>query len=694
MKNSAFYFYSVLKNEDAIPYVGGNLLVAADGLGGSGSAVHRIERQRHPNMRMDVLSGIFGDIQHISPELLSYIEELIAPMIDGKDDTSALWASRIAIARCVYALTQSEFKDADLSDAGIRERLAEFIAKGLKMTAAKFDLKLGELDGRLLLPTTLAFIRYTEHENSVTAETVWAGDSRLYALTPAGLKLLSADDEDESGMITNLFFADNEKVRLNYLRHDIAKPCVLMAVSDGVFDPFLPHEHLGVEYAVLTEIERNSSAAETSEALKKFYDSIRGDDATMAFAPFGFADFADMQRVFKGRADLIAETRQKHAEMASALEVMNMSEEEATHYVYARTVDRFDHIIPLLAEAIDGAVPDIAATPEIRTCIGEICKAYSAEVDSANREDRRAALAALRCAIEADPNRALCEIFLSPEVRCKDQEFLDTYYEFRNAAKSLCEFLGRRNAQSAFAGSLEKRRTELHAEILARLVYYRGHFDGMWAEKDVSARREVKKILDVWSEIDIALQAGWESIKNIAAEMPEAERRAHAGTIGAVKTYLNDLRRRRQTVKEQDAARRNRIDRYQKAWKRLYERLVRDERLTDCVLTEDARRAYGFVAAEEVKKIAFGKRKRERIVAEMQGQKTAFAAEIVKALAAECDKTSVIDGQYNATKLALMRTFYRLKRGSKKEIQAFEAQLAALEDGYLSLLGENSGRRG
>ncbi|MGN0806422.1 MAG: hypothetical protein ACI4MC_05225, partial [Candidatus Coproplasma sp.] len=339
MTNTAFKFYSVLKNEDANPYIGDNILVVADGLGGSGSAVHVIDRAKHADMHGDIIASAFGDMKDVSPKLMQYIEELIAPMVDGKDDTSALWASRIVIARCAYALVEGEFKKADLSDKKVRAQLAEFIGLGLHEVAKRFDLQKGKYDGQLLLPTTLAFIRYTEKEHTVIVETVWAGDSRCYALTPDGLKLLSLDDEDNSGSITNLFYSDNDKVTLNYICHEIPKPCALMTVSDGIFDPFSPYENLGVEHTLLSAIKESNSPQDVATALHDFYGSVHGDDATMAFVPFGFDSFEDMQNKLAKRTDEILDVRKKQGELYGALEVMNQSEEDASHYVLSRTND-------------------------------------------------------------------------------------------------------------------------------------------------------------------------------------------------------------------------------------------------------------------------------------------------------------------------------------------------------------------
>lgn len=96
--------------------IGGNILVVADGLGDSGSAVHSIDRVKHTDMYGDIMAGALGNVKGISSKLQGYIEELIDPMADGNDDTSALWASRIVMARTVFALTEGGFKDAELSD--------------------------------------------------------------------------------------------------------------------------------------------------------------------------------------------------------------------------------------------------------------------------------------------------------------------------------------------------------------------------------------------------------------------------------------------------------------------------------------------------------------------------------------------------------------------------------------------------
>ena len=57
----SFEFYSVLKNEDAPPFIGDDLLVCADGLGGAGGHVHVIDYAKHPDMRGELLEAAYGD---------------------------------------------------------------------------------------------------------------------------------------------------------------------------------------------------------------------------------------------------------------------------------------------------------------------------------------------------------------------------------------------------------------------------------------------------------------------------------------------------------------------------------------------------------------------------------------------------------------------------------------------------------
>lgn len=667
-----------------MPYIGGDLLVAADGLGGSGSAIHQIDRVRHTDMHSEIMSGIFGDISHASPELMQYIEELIAPMLDEKDDTSALWASRIVIARCVYALTEGEFKGAKLDDKKVRDDLSEFISEGLSGAVKTFDLKNGKYDNQRLLPTTLAFIRYTEGEDSVIAETVWAGDSRCYALLPSGLKLLSVDDEDDSGSITNLFYADNQKIRLNYLRHEIRKPCILMAVSDGIFDPFDPYDHLGVEHTLLSVMADSNSEQEFAEKLRSCFDDIHGDDATMAFVAFGYADFADLKNTLQERTNKILSIRQRQAELYSALEVMNLSEEEATHYVATRTADRYDHIVSALADALERGADDIAVTAQIRS----IAEAARRSREFATEEERR------KCRMRATSE--LSKYVLShPECAIPEKQTGDGFLfngstpalmEFKKAAETLIARRDEYTQTLLRKEQFESGKQELHQTIQKKIDAHRKVFDDLWYDESQKAfirRKEELRILFGWENIDNVLKGeGRLQEQDISDLLPLAERE----WAFAVKEYLDELHEWRKGRDCNKKARNIAESRYKNAWNKLCAQLRRDDSFACKLLNHNAIVKFGFVESGAASPSGTGKSVGDGLVQAFKEKKTSVISEIVQALANGCDRTSVIDSQYNATKLEQFRAYYRLQNDPDHGIREFEQELLALEAQYTSFV--------
>ena len=75
-----------------------------------------------------------------------WLNELMQPMADEKPDTSALWGSRIALARFVYYIKnhcEENFKEEEK-----REDLIRFIYKGMLDTVKEFKLKPGLIQGQ------------------------------------------------------------------------------------------------------------------------------------------------------------------------------------------------------------------------------------------------------------------------------------------------------------------------------------------------------------------------------------------------------------------------------------------------------------------------------------------------------------------------------------------------------------------
>ncbi len=679
--DNTFKFYSVLKNEDAEPYIGNNILVVADGLGGSGSAVHNVDRSKHENMHADIMDSAFGDMKELSPELMQYIDELIEPMIDNKDDTSALWASRIVIGRCVYALTEGEFKEIDLSDKQVRCKLAEFIGQGLLETAKKFNLQKGKYDEQLLLPTTLAFMRYREKEDSVLVETVWAGDSRCYALTPDGLKLLSVDDEDNSGTITNLFYAGNKKVTLNYICHEIAKPSALLAVSDGIFDPFTPHENLGVEHTLLLAIKENETPQEVAKALHDFYGSVRGDDATMAFTLFGFDSFKQMQNGLAKRTEEILAVCKKQGELNSALEVMNQNEEDVSHYVLSRTNDKYDYIIPMLVDLIDKGATDIALTSNVKKIVEIVKKDCGASAEKARKQKEAQALFELNDYVKTHPE-FVSQIF----GRCQKDYFKSDYIvanAYLDLWKYAADYVENTNKENieAMEAELISKSESLHQRIMERIYFYRKQFDNMWEDKisNSKLRYNMKIYLNTWQEIDFDLQYNRYVLNK--GNLPVEDRPlAHE-----VSEYIYEYRKVKNQIKDMKLKGDNSYRGFSKAWNIVYNYLKNCPHAISVLLTPDTLQSFGLISNES-NVAEFDSNKRSRIISELKARKADIVSNIVMSLAKNYDKTSVIDGQYNGTKLELFRTYFRLKESDNCEVKALEEKLSQLEKEYISLV--------
>lgn len=690
MKKIKFTFYSVLKNEDAIPYVGDNLLVVADGLGGAGSETHKIDRQKHPDIRGDIWSSAFGDIKEVTTGFKDYVDELIAPMLDNNDDTSALWASRIVIARCVYALTEGEFQNADLENEGERARLVDFIARGLRNVAEKFELQNGKYSGQRLLPTTLALIRFSEQKGKIIAETVWAGDSRCYALTTSGqtpsMKVLSVDDEDNSGSITNLFYADNQKTHLNYLRHTIDSPCVLMAVSDGVFDPFSPYDHMGMEYSLLKTISESNSEQDLSAGLKSLFDSIHGDDATMAFVSLGFSNFIELKNELKTRIDDIVSVMHRKAELRIALEAINLSEQDVTYYVTNRTTDKFEYIVSMLLDAINHEQDDIAITDEIREVV-ESTKTKLSEENEQNRESRRKkSLDALFKYVQNHPE-LVNNILANGDMRFGEPELSKAVSSFKNSATKLVK----QQQDAVQNGEERKESMESKPALLKRcrgkIDFYRRELDKMVdPSNDNVSDKQYFGLLNILNQIYqamiVLIKAPHNNNSRVKFSPGDAcwERTDNQELAWDIQDYCDCKKGEMEDNKRISEAQRK----YLESWNTLFQWIATNPPY-ELILSEKIRQEFGFdnpLANEPLDK----KVVQDKVLQSLRAQKATVVAGIVNMLAKYYDKTSIIDRQFNADRLSLFRTFYKLKYQPNNDIAAFNEQLNVLESDYISLI--------
>lgn len=154
------------------------------------------------------------------------------------------------------------------------------------------------------LPTTAAAAALRPDGNALSVTAFWAGDSRVYLLTPEGLFQLSSDDSDDmdpfdtDAPIGNTVNADRAP-KLNQASCRIPLPAIALTATDGCFAYYAsPMEFEG---ALLSTLLGASCAQAWEQALYERIGSVAGDDYTMVLAAFGFRTFEGLKRALAPR---------------------------------------------------------------------------------------------------------------------------------------------------------------------------------------------------------------------------------------------------------------------------------------------------------------------------------------------------------------------------------------------------------
>lgn len=646
-------FYSVLKNEDAEPYVGDNIIIVADGLGGAGSTVHDITFKKYGVIKKNLLESAFSDIvieNEESEKIKNQLNEWIKPICEKGSHTSALWASRIAIARCAYALEcNPDFIDCDLSDEKVRGKLVGYISKGLKETVKTFNLQKGKFDNQVLLPTTLAFMKYSTDETNktTTVEVLWAGDSRCYVLTVDGLKQLTIDDEDNSGAVTNLFLADDKiKSRLNYRKYTIQNPCVLIGVSDGIFDPFDPHDGFGVEKTILEQIKKSQSYPALMKNLHEFYGKVHADDSTMAFVPIGFVDFKDLKNQLIGRTEKVLKLWNTFVDFSSIMEVKSRSEEEIVSYVKTRTSDKFDSIMSLLFENYLSNTQNWIYTKPIREVIGEnlgdgIDESLDLLLEKIKNEDK-----SKRSKIFKD----------NPQI--KNEDLRNNIEAVSRILKGISQI--KEPATIDFSNTVKEYKENIYEKEDVCWEAFRDE------NKDWKERSQSANVLNSWMNLELCLEKGSTEFVPIVPVGLDSDDKNLFETI---KGFIN------KNTKSFKALNLPKLhNEYERKVTQIFDELKRKHKLCKTILVD------GIINLQPSKPPVYDRSK-------LSGQqKQELIEEIVKALAKNYNKNSLIDSFYNGTRLNLFKAYYKMKANPDSSIDNFERDLEELESGYVDFI--------
>lgn len=274
--------------EDAPPIANLAYSVVCDGLGGAGSTKHTVheEMSEVPVVRTSGYLGSRIVCSCVDAYYSQNINELFATTIDMNRTDKV---NRFLLA--LKAQINTAF-DANMQKLGITPSHSKTLKD---------------------FPTTLASAIYYPHPNGVTVLAIWAGDSRVYLLTPKkGLQLLSLDDaknaENEmnsTSEMTNCISAGNA-FRLNYAFYELDEPGIVFCCSDGCFDYLQSPLHF--EWLLLhtiLECMPNSVGDELGVALAEsirdnMYRSI-GDDTTMSGIIIGIDSSRQMKNLYQSR---------------------------------------------------------------------------------------------------------------------------------------------------------------------------------------------------------------------------------------------------------------------------------------------------------------------------------------------------------------------------------------------------------
>lgn len=328
----------IYKGEDARPFVGKNLLMVADGMGGAAAI-------RHQNFNRDLfdqdklLDVLFHDVfeDYSADFFQKYVIDSFYEFLSIKgcyfdninnNKKSGYFASRLVSAIVLYDILIGSkdayengafFKKYNESDENEKAKLlqeigdyyATYIQKKLQAVAtnAGFTYE-SSLSGLALLGTTLCATIFNEVEDGVEALYLVAGDSRPYMWNETGLYQVVEDQEGADGGMTNYIKANEGAtfdVVCNYRK--FSKPCILFNASDGCFDSKYFPNQMAFEKLLLDNIVSSNSIEEAGKKIEEiFVEYGRHDDSsTIALKVFGFIDYEQLKQAAQNRLTAIAE---------------------------------------------------------------------------------------------------------------------------------------------------------------------------------------------------------------------------------------------------------------------------------------------------------------------------------------------------------------------------------------------------
>ncbi|MBQ7408574.1 MAG: hypothetical protein IJW13_04795 [Clostridia bacterium] len=323
--------------EDAHPYASSDILIVADGLGGRGGYPHtKIKKELIEGGKDNFISTMFNGVfeQELTAEVNEYIIDNFAEVFDTVEyyfenartmRSSGYFASRIVTSIALYELRQNPAfapkslfeklngclseEEKQLVTQEYGDKLVQIIMAKLKKVAENCNFELeAKVTGAYLLPTTLQIALIDDLGESLQVVWLWAGDSRAYVWSQGeGLQQITEDHEHNETM-TNLITLTKPECRLEaHYMQNIAKPCMLLNLSDGCYKCPIFASPIDLEYLILDGMRNNDSFANVSKGLVGTFNVIStGDDSgTMASYAYGYENYAEVKQCAMKRIEYI-----------------------------------------------------------------------------------------------------------------------------------------------------------------------------------------------------------------------------------------------------------------------------------------------------------------------------------------------------------------------------------------------------
>jgi serine/threonine protein phosphatase PrpC len=245
--------------------------------------------------------------------------------IEGTERKGAYVASRLArevASREVEKLVAAPVTDlASAADTGeqFATRLAERLQIEFQRVASLIEGEPSSLRGPMMrvLPTTAAIAVVwsgRDTDDGVRGSprlgcAVWAGDSRVYVLSPLqGLVQVSSDDARVRGDALSSLESDppidncisaSQDFRLNAFAWELQEPSIVFAATDGCFGYLPTPAHF--EMTLLEAMSGAVTAEDWQRNLLVRIASVARDDATLVAGTLGFGHFQAARDAFGAR---------------------------------------------------------------------------------------------------------------------------------------------------------------------------------------------------------------------------------------------------------------------------------------------------------------------------------------------------------------------------------------------------------